>query len=60
MKNQDLNWVFAADRDEHGKPYYQDGNPLLYTDENLKKRGDLKKDQMVVEGIQEVKYGGNV
>jgi len=54
VKNQDLNWVFAADRDERGKPYYQDGNPLLYTDENLKKRADLRKDPMVVEAIQEV------
>eukprot|EP00826_Nyctotherus_ovalis_P020172 TRINITY_DN1630_c0_g3_i2.p1 TRINITY_DN1630_c0_g3~~TRINITY_DN1630_c0_g3_i2.p1 ORF type:complete len:179 (+),score=74.36 TRINITY_DN1630_c0_g3_i2:142-678(+) len=52
-KNQDLNWVFSTDRDEHGKPYYQDGNPLLYSDENLKKRTDLKKDQAVVEAIQD-------
>ena len=54
LKSQDLNWVFAADRDEHGKPYYQDGNPLLYTDDNLKKRADLRKDPTVVEAIQEV------
>lgn len=54
-KNQDLNWVFAADRDDHGKPYYQDGNPLLYTDENLKKRAEFRKDSAVVEAIQEVR-----
>ena len=54
VKNQDLNWVFSADRDERGKLYYQDGNPLLYTDENLKKRADLRKDPMVNEGIQDV------
>lgn len=55
IKSPDLQLLFNPVRDEvPGKPYYEDGNPEWYTEENLKKRAELKNDPSVTVAIQDV------
>ena len=34
------------------KHYHEDGNPEMYTNENMKKRGSLKDNEVVIEAIR--------
>ena len=53
-KNQELQMVFNPARDDLSQvPYHIDGNPEMYTDENLKKRETLKNDPIVKESIND-------
>ena len=46
--------MFTQGRDNFpAKPYYEDGNPEMYTKENMDKRDALKKSDIVVSAIEE-------
>lgn len=52
ISNKDLAYVFLQTRDNFpAKPYYEDGNPEMYTSENMQARQELKKKDMVIEAI---------
>ncbi len=52
IDNPDVAYIFKKNRDDFpSKPYYDDGNPEMYTAENLKKRTDLRNNPIVVESI---------
>jgi len=56
IQSEGLRFVFTAQRDQFPNnpcPYYDDGNPDMYSEENMKKRNDLKKDPIVKEAIDE-------
>ena len=56
IESEGLRFVFTAQRDNFPNnpcPYYDDGNPDMYSEENMKKRNDLKKDPIVKEAIDE-------
>ena len=56
IDNPDLAYIFKANRDHFpAKPYYDDGNPEMYTVENRKKRDALKQNPIVMEAIQAFK-----
>ena len=59
--NKDLEYVFKADRDNWPprpleklppKPYPDDGNPNMYTPENIEKREKLREHPNVKAGIE--------
>ena len=52
IDNPDLAYIFKQNRDHFpAKPYYEDGNPDMYTTENIEKRNALKKSPMVFDAI---------
>ena len=45
--------VFIQNRDAFpSKPYFEDGNPEMYTKENMEKRNSLRENETVVEAIR--------
>lgn len=39
VKNSEIQYLFSPDRDSFpNKPYFEDGNPDMYTKENIAKR----------------------
>ena len=56
IKNEGLKFVFLQNRDNFPTnpcPYYDDGNPDMYTDGNMAARQQLKKNEIVKEAINE-------
>ena len=56
IKDQGLIFVFSQIRDNFPTnpcPYYDDGNPDMYTAENMKSRDDLKKNEVVRDAIND-------
>ena len=52
IDNVDLAYVFKSNRDHFpAKPYYDDGNPEMYTKENRTKRASLKTNVVVKTAI---------
>ena len=53
IDNVDLAYVFKSQRDNFPfKPYYDDGNPEMYTKENREKRASLKTNVIVKSAIE--------
>ena len=53
IKSKDLQYVFQPGRDHFpAKPYYDDGNPSMYTQENIKAREALRTHPNVKAGIE--------
>ena len=53
IDNVDLAYVFKLKRDDFpAKPYYDDGNPEMYTKENRAKRAALKTNVVVKTAIE--------
>ena len=47
-------YVFTQGRDNFpAKPYYEDGNPEMYTKENMEKRETLKNNEIVKNAIED-------
>ena len=43
IRNQNMQYVFQPSRDHFpAKPYYEDGDPSMYSENNMQKRDDLK------------------
>ena len=54
ISNKDLAYVFISNRDAFpAKPYYEDGNPEMYTKENMDKRNALRDNETVIEAIKD-------
>ena len=54
IQNKEIAFIFNPKRDNFPvKPYYEDGNPELYTSENQTKRDALKEDVDVQNAIKE-------
>merc|ERR1712070_1170457 len=56
IKSQGLAFVFNAARDAFPKnpvPYYDDGDPDMYTTENIAKRKTLKTNEVVCDAIKD-------
>ena len=54
LQNKDIGFIFNPARDNFpAKPYYEDGNPELYSSEKWKSRQELKNDSTVQESIRE-------
>ena len=52
IKSKELQYVFQPGRDHFpAKPYYDDGNPSMYTEENMKAREALRTHPNVKAGI---------
>lgn len=52
MINPEIAFIFDPNRDLFpNKPYYDDGNPDFYSEENIKKWESLKEDPVVKEAI---------
>ena len=52
IKNPNLQYVFNPERDKFpAKHYLEDGNPEMYTTENMQKRDDLFNDPIVKSAI---------
>lgn len=46
--NPEIAFLFDPNRDQFpAKPYNEDGNPDFYSEDNMKKRGELEKDPVV-------------
>lgn len=59
MKNKyfhpDLDFLFNDKKDlENDKPYFEDGNENMYTDEMIEKRKSFKNDPEVIKSIENV------
>ena len=53
IKSKDLQYVFQPGRDHFpAKPYYDDGNPAMYTTENMNARQALRTHPNVKAGIE--------
>ena len=53
IKSKDLQYVFQPGRDHFpAKPYFDDGNPSMYTQENIKAREALRTHPNVKAGIE--------
>ena len=53
IKNESLQYVFAPKRDHFpAKAYADDGNPEMYTKENIKRREQLSEDPTVRQAIE--------
>ena len=55
IRNKGLIPVFTSGRDNYPLnpcPYHEDGNPEMYTVENMEKRRALKKNELVVTAIK--------
>ena len=54
IRNNKLAYVFQPGRDHFpAKPYYEDGDPSMYTTENMDTRDELKDNPRVREQIHE-------
>ena len=54
IKSKDLQYVFQPGRDHFpAKPYYEDGDPTMYTSENMDARDELRDNPRVREQIHE-------
>jgi hypothetical protein len=54
ISNKDLAYVFLQNRDAFpSKPYYEDGNPEMYTKENMEKRNTLRDNEVVQDAIKD-------
>ena len=54
QEQSDIKFIFKVERDDvPSTPYYDDGNPELYTGDNMKKREELKEDPIVKDAINE-------
>ena len=54
IKNSEIQYLFSPDRDQFpSKPYHEDGNPDMYTKENIAKRNALYRNDMVEESIND-------
>ena len=56
IQHEGLRFVFNQTRDAYPRnpvPYYDDGDPEMYSTENLAKRKELEKNEMVVEAIKD-------
>ena len=56
IKSEGLRFVFLANRDNFPNnpcPYYDDGDPDMYTEEKMKARKALKKDETVKDAIND-------
>ena len=52
IRNDKLRYVFQPGRDHFpAKPYYEDGDPSMYTEENMEARDELKDNPRVREAI---------
>lgn len=52
VTNPEIAFIFDPNRDLFpNKPYFDDGNPDFYSEENIKKREALKTDPVVKEAI---------
>lgn len=52
--SKDLAYVFLQNRDNFpAKAYYEDGNPEMYSKENMEKRNNLRNNDVVVEAIKD-------
>ena len=52
IRNTNLAYVFQPARDHFpAKPYYEDGDPNMYTKENMEAREELKENPRVREKI---------
>ena len=52
IRNPELQHVFKPGRDHFpSKPYYEDGDPNMYTKENMEAREELKENPRVREKI---------
>ena len=52
IRNENLAFVFKPARDHFpAKPYYEDGDPSMYTTENMNAREDLRENPRVREAI---------
>lgn len=52
IENEALQYIFKANRDIFpAKPYNEDGNPDMYTRENIEKRKALRNNPIVVEAL---------
>ena len=54
VQNSEIQYLFSPDRDQFpSKPYHEDGNPEMYTKENLMKRQQLYRNDVVEEAIND-------
>ena len=54
ISNKDLAYVFLQNRDNFpAKPYYEDGNPEMYTKDNIEKRRQLMNNETVIDAIND-------
>ena len=54
IKNSEIQYLFSHERDQFpNKAYHEDGNPDMYTKENIEKRRALYRNDTVVEAINE-------
>ena len=54
VRNQHLAYVFMPSRDHFpAKPYYEDGDPSMYSENNMIGRDDLKDSPMVRQAIMD-------
>ena len=53
IDNEFISYIFKPDRDNFPrKPYDQEGNPEMYTKENVEKRKALRNNPIVVDAIE--------
>ena len=54
IKNSEIQYLFSHERDQFpNKPYHEDGNPEMYTKDNIEKRHKLYRNDVVEEAINE-------
>ena len=54
VKNSEIQYLFSHERDQFpNKPYHEDGNPEMYTKENIEKRHKLYRNDVVEEAIND-------
>ena len=54
VKNSEIQYLFSHERDQFpNKAYHEDGNPDMYSKENIEKRRSLYRNETVVEAIND-------
>ena len=54
VKNSEIQYLFSHERDQFpNKAYHEDGNPDMYSKENIEKRRSLLRNDTVVEAIND-------
>ena len=56
IKDPGLKFVFLQNRDNFPTnpcPYYDDGNPDMYTEDSIRKRNQLKRNEVVRDSIND-------
>ena len=54
VKNSEIQYLFSHERDQFpNKAYHEDGNPDMYSKENIEKRRSLLRNETVVEAIND-------